>query len=270
MRSSRVDLFHGACALGGALLYLPRFFWPELGLYTNVLTDATLLRLGAPLKVLFLFLGALYAWRCSRLFEPGNPARPTWRFLSLGMAGFFLGQSTLAGYQLVRGDTPFPSPADVFYLLAYPPLLLGFVSAIRAYEAVGYPVGTAKERWVLGLATGAVLAVVAVIVLRPILAAPATPLERFLNGAYPVLDLVSLVPVVLLLRIALRFRGGSVVRVWIAVLVGFLFLSTGDVVFGYFTSMGYAKLDPFVHVTFVWAYIAFSYGAVEQHRLLTE
>lgn len=270
MRSSRVDLFHGAFALGGALLYLPRYFWPDSGIYASVLTDATLLRLGAPLKILFLFLGALYAWRCSRLFEPGNPARPTWVFLSLGIGGFFVGQSILGCYQLVTGDTPFPSPADVFFLLAYPPLLLGFVTAMRAYEAVGYPIGTPAERWTLGLVTAAVLAVVGTIVLRPILAAPASPLERFLNGAYPVLDLVSLVPVVLLLRIALRFRGGSVVRVWIAVLVGFLFLSAGDVVFGYFSSMGFASLDPFVHVTFLWAYIAFSYGAVEQHRLLTE
>jgi hypothetical protein len=266
---SRANLFHGAFAFAGALLFLPQLFWADSPLYTQVLTEPVLVRLGAPLKLLFLFLGARYAWQCSRLFEPGNPVRPTWTLLSLGLGAFFFGQLTLSGYQLFLGQTPFPSPADAFFLLAYPPLIFGFVTALRAYEAAGYPVGTAAERWVLGLATAAGLSVVGVIVLRPILAAPASPIERFLNAAYPALDLVILVPVVLLLSVARRFRGGAVVEVWGAVLLGFLFLSAGDVFFAYSSSLGQGRLNALVHLAFLWAYIAISRGAIEQHRLLT-
>jgi len=270
VKLSPADVFHGTFAAAAALVFLPQPFWAASPLYTQLLTEPVLLRLGAPTKLLFLFLGALFAWRSARLFEPGNPVRPTWMFLAVGITGFFLGQATLAFYQLVLGvAVPFPSLADVFFLLAYPLLILGFVTAILAYEKVGFPIGTSSERWALALLAGIVFAMAGVYVLRPILAAPISPLERFLNAAYPALDLVILVPVLILMRIALRFRGGSVVRVWTAVLLGFCFMCVGDVLFAYFSGMGQERLGSLVDLMFVWAYISVSRGAVEQHRLLT-
>ena len=54
-------------------------------------------------------------------------------------------------------------------------------------------------------------------------------LERLVSGAYAVLDLVALVPLLLLLRLTWAFRGGRVWQVWASLLFGFLLTFAGDV-----------------------------------------
>jgi hypothetical protein len=104
--------------------------------------------------------------------------------------------------------------------------------------------------------------------LKPVVAVPAPALEMFLNVAYPVLDLALLVPVVILLRIAVRFRGGEVWKVWAGLLAGFLLMCFGDILFAYFTAMERESLDPLIHITYILSYAALARGAIGQYHLL--
>ena len=51
---------------------------------------------------------------CRDRLETDNPARPAWFLLSLGLLSTFAGQLSLAPFQLVLGETPFPTPGDIF------------------------------------------------------------------------------------------------------------------------------------------------------------
>jgi hypothetical protein len=124
--------------------------------------------------------------------------------------------------------------------------------------------GSLAERALLVAGVG----VVAVVILRPVAATSGPLLDRILTIAYPALDLVLLVPLVLLLRIALRLRGGNVGEVWLLLLTGFVFLCAGDICFAYFQSLGAQHLDPFVHATFILAYALIAGGAHRQLRIL--
>jgi hypothetical protein len=245
-------------------LYVGWAIAPESALYARLLGDHKLLAIAAVIKLACLLAGAVWAFACRDLLETGNPARPAWLLLSLGLASMFAGQLCLAPYQLVNGVTPFPSPGDIFYLLSYPFLISALFVFLNAYREAGLPLGPVAERALLVAGVG----VVAALILRPVAATPGPLLDRILTIAYPALDLVLLVPLALLLRMALRLRGGHAGEVWLLVLSGIVFMCAGDICFAYFQSLGEEHLDPFVHATFILAYALIAGGAHRQLRIL--
>ncbi len=266
-RASFDPALMGVMALATAVFAL-RFLDPDLGLF-GVLDDTRLLRSASVLKLAFLLLGAWLALRNAARFGAGNPIRPAWLLLGLGLTATLVGQSLLARHQFSpAANTPFPSAADPFFLLGYPALILALASFGRAYQAAGYSLGSRASRLAAGLIVGAAGLAAAAVVLYPILHWAGQPVETFLNVAYPVLDLALLVPTVLLFRASLPLRGGDVWRTWAALLVGFFFMSAGDVLFAYFQALGMTAVDPLVHVTYILSYGFLALGVTRQSRLL--
>jgi hypothetical protein len=251
-----------------AALFVGWALAPESALYHDWLTPRLLLGLAAVVKIGFLVCGALLAFACRDGLEEGNPARPAWALLSAGLFATLVGQMSLAPYQLVAGQTPFPSVGDLYYLLSYPFFIAAFLVFLRAYRESGFPIGTLAERVAIVAGVGLCATLAAVWVLRPVAAGGGEPLERILNVAYPVLDLVLLLPLALLLRIALRLRGSHVGAVWAELLAGFVFLCCGDIFFAYFTALGQEHLDPYVHAGYILSYALIAGGARRQLELL--
>ncbi|HEX9941886.1 MAG TPA: hypothetical protein VGG03_07720 [Thermoanaerobaculia bacterium] len=220
-------------------------------------------------KLLFLAAAAFLAWRNTSSFEGGTPARAGWLRLSLGLALFALAQAGLVLQQLSQNRAVFfPSPSDVFFLLAYPLFIAALLAFLRAYTESGHPIGDAAERRRTGLVAAAACVALAVPLLRPVMLSDAPAAEKALNAAYTLFDFALLVPTVILLRIALRFPGGAVGRIWTALLSGFLFLCVGDILFAYLTAMGAARLDPLVDIAYLAAYGSLALGTAYQREVL--
>ncbi len=249
-------------------LYLGWGVAPDSALYGSLLTPRVLLALASLLKIAYLLAAALTSFACRDRLEPGNAARPAWALLSAGLFATLAGQLCLAPYQLVAGETPFPSVADLFYLLAYPFLIAAFLVFLRAYHESGFSTSSLPERLAIAAGVAVVGGIFLVPMLRPVAAGGGEVLDRMLNVAYPMLDLVLLMPLALLLRAALRMRGSHVGAVWAALLLGFVFLTMGDLSFAYFTVLGKEHLDPYVHATFVLSYGLVAGGAHKQLLLL--
>jgi hypothetical protein len=245
-------------------LYVGWAAFPSSALYSEWLNAHLLVAIGAVIKLAYLLAGTAWAFACRDRLEPGNPARPAWFLLSLGQLANFSGQLCLAPYQLAFGETPFPGPGDIYFVLAYPLLIAGLLVFLNAYREAGLPMGSFAER----AALVAVVGVIAFFILRPVAATSGPLLDRTLTIAYPALDLVLLVPLVLLLRVALRLRGGRAGGVWLLLLSGFVFMCAGDICFAYFQSLGEQHLDPFVHATFIVGYALIAGGAERQLRIL--
>jgi hypothetical protein len=241
-----------ACA-AMAVVYLIRLVFASVPF-----TDHALLVVGGWTKLLALIVAAVFALRSASLL--GAP----WALLGGGLAALSLGQATLVYFQFT-GPSPFPSIADVFFVIAYPLLIAGVIAFIAAYARSGFAMrGTAATFVILGM--GAVAA--AWPLLGPIIRSADAPLSKALNVAYPALDLILLVPVVALLRITSRFRGGAVWHIWLALLTGFVFTAVGDILFAYLSTLGLSRLDPAVHAMYLVAYGALAAGAMVQRRLL--
>jgi len=267
-----VRRFNAGIALYGLIVLVvlvPKAVVPDAAIYRTGLPELTLLRFGAMSKLLFLGLAALFAYRTASSFEADNPVRRAWRLLAVGLVGYLLAQGYLAFFHLVLGtSSPFPSPADAVFMAANPFLLAAFWVFIRAYREAGFPVGTAREHALLALAAAIAFSAIGVFLLRPILDAPAPPLERFLNIAYPAFDFLILVPILILLRITFAFRGGQVWTVWAALLAGFVFLCAGDVLYAYFATMAQKHLESIVDAMFILAYVFIAQGTVQQYELV--
>ena len=229
----------------------------------------TLLWIGGPGKLLLLATATVLAWGNTAAFERGTRARSGWLLLFTGLALFSLGQAGLVTNQLTQNQAIFfPSPSDVLFLLSYPAFIAALVTFLKAYAESGFPIGDAGGRRTLAGATALLGAAVATAVLRPVLLSGAPAVEKALNAAYTLFDLALLIPTVLLLRITLRFPGGAVWRVWMAILGGFLAVCVGDVLFAYSTAMGMTRLDPLVDLAYVLGYGGLALGMAYQRELL--
>jgi len=269
MTNSRgVDLLPWVILALAAVVYGGWAIAPSSALYANVLTPELLLAVAALVKLVYLLAGALWAFACRDKLEDGNPARPAWALLSIGLGATFVGQLSYAPYQLLGRAAPFPSVGDLYFILAYPFLIAAFVVFLRAYRESGFPTGSLGERLAIVCGVGLLAVVVAVPILKPVVGAQGPLLERILTVIYPVLDLVLLVPLALLLRVALRLRGSHVGSVWALILGGLIFMCVGDVSFAYFSALGWTHIDPFVHLTFILAYGLIAGGAHRQYQLL--
>ena len=256
-----------AMILMGAI-FLPRLVSPESALYRDLLTPETILLIAAPIKLIFLLIAAVYASRSATSFESTNPVRNAWVLLAFGLWAYVVAQSVLAFYQLVLGGTaPFPSVADLFFLPATVLLAVSLFLFLKIYKSVGFEVAETFEVGIVLLFAFSLLAVFFLVVGRPVLASEAPFAERALNIAYPVLDCILLVPAVLLKKMALSMRGGSLWRVWMALLLGFVFLAVGDILFAFFTTLGKSALDPLLDVAFAWSYILIARAVVTQHAI---
>ena len=249
-----------------AALYVGRIIAPLSPLYATTLTAATMLKVGGVTKFAALLVAAVYAFRSAHLLGRGNPARLPWLLLACGLAAYSLGQATLTFFQVTTGVSPFPSIADAFYVLSYPLLITGVIAFIRAYARSGFPMGRTSTMWILLIAAAVIIVWP---LLRPIVTSADALLPKSLNVVYFGFDLLLLVPAIGLLRITSRFRGGAVWQIWFALMAGFIFSAVGDLLFGYFSSLGLAHLDPAVHAVYILAYAGLATGAMVQERLLT-
>ncbi len=191
--------------------------------------------------------------------------------MSAWLGCWFLGQTVLAAYETVLDtQAPTPSLGDLFFIVGYGFVIAGLFTFAAAYRASGFAVGTLREHLLVALGACIVFGTIGYVVLVPVATAP-TPLgERLVSVGYPLLDLVTLIPALVLLRIAFGFRGGGVWRVWAALLTGILFATSGDIVFADLTPTHVEAIGPLADLLFILGYSFCAYGMRLQYELTAE
>lgn len=180
-----------------------------------------------------------------------------WLFFMIGCASWFIAESTWVVYELVLDIDPFPSSADIFYVMGYPMMFI----FMRFYLE---PVKKAITR---KIACSSIA--IAVIVLLPTVYFTVSDdfdidgdlLEQVLLITYPILDVIILAPAIM--GLMLFFRGG-VNFSWTMILLGILMMAVGDTAF-YFTDMNeeYFTGHP-IEISYYWAYLLLIFGTYNQ------
>jgi diguanylate cyclase (GGDEF)-like protein len=169
------------------------------------------------------------AWRASKRCSALPRLQSAWRLLALAaLCG--LGAEVAQTIYEASGETPYPSAADVMFLMFYPLMLWGLLRfAVRGRSVA------ARVRLGVDLAVVAVgsSAVVLYVVLGPTaLEGSASLLQGIFSIAYPVGDMVLLIG---LSSVLLRQTTPSARRPLRFIAVGLLLYVAGDLIYGYIT-----------------------------------
>jgi diguanylate cyclase len=165
---------------------------------------------------------SVHGWR-------GTASRP-FVFLALGLLLWGLGEVLWVYYEFILRETPYPSLADSFYLLAYPSLFWGLFSQVRMsgvnwkkFDPVIVFLFCIIAILLAGLATyfGIYLAY----------DDSSTVLENAVAIGYGLADVVIILCSLLVLILAWEFKGGNLMRLYLYCFFAFAMTMVADVGF---------------------------------------
>ncbi|MCL7383517.1 MAG: hypothetical protein LZ172_02935 [Thaumarchaeota archaeon] len=167
----------------------------------------------------------------------------------LGLLFWFLGEVAWAIYVLVYGvEVPFPSAADIFYVLGYPPLYLGLISYLNVFK-------DAFNRRVISISFTAGLIVVIVtslLVIPEALMSSNNLIEAVLAIIYPIFDSVL---IILAIMGAVIFFGGRIWISWMLISISFILLGIVEISYYYLELLGLIWEGHPLELIWLWVYL---------------
>ena len=209
-------------------------------------------------------LAALLAWRAAGVRALDRATRSAWRIIAAAFLCYWLGDLQFIGFELIVGQKPFPSSADVAYVAYYGLLTAGLLRFPRNPGAGAQPLRLWLDAATMLLGGGAV---VWYLVLGPaLLQANLDPMTIVLTAAYPLGDLLLLFGVtIVLLSGAIRVQ-----RLPLYTLVGSLLLFVAaDLIYGAQQVAGGYQSGSWIDVVFVAAQAMQGIAAQMQFWLAT-
>ncbi len=151
-----------------------------------------------------------------------------WGLLAIGLAFWTIAEGIWLYLSFAYSETPFPSLADLFWLLGYVPVIAAFVRRHSRLQVTQTPL----QRMINILVAALFITATGFFVIWPTIAAfdPAKILESFLNLAYPLTDLTI---IILVLRLFFSTQTGRFSVTWQLLGFGFLAMTIADLMFSY-------------------------------------
>jgi hypothetical protein len=155
--------------------------------------------------------------------------------LGLGLLCWFIAEVIWVIYATAfQIEIPYPSIADIFWLLGYYPMAIGLVLHFKFHKVKTPKIRGAVEATVLliMLAVVVLLAIIHVTIIIPVLNLDVDLIEKIVDIAYPISDVFL---VGFALGISVLYRHGFLNKAWLMLLGGFIFSCIGDILFSNFT-----------------------------------
>lgn len=194
-----------------------------------------------------LILGLIIAVKTGK---SGSHAK-AWILFAACIGLWFIGERIWMLYEMMLDEKPWPSPADYFWLAGY-----AFFFAFSFYYMKPFKNSISRKMVIVAMLVPAAVLSVTLYVTEDSNSSLET-YEKILANAYPVLDSLSLVPVILGLTIFFR---GQVHFFWILLFLGMLCFIVSDLGYLYLSlDNSYYTGHP-IDIPYMWAYVLFSLG----------
>src|SRR5215472_15237283 len=206
---------------------------------------------------------ALIITAATACYSPRGPLRTAWILLTAALGLYFIG-TAIGVSSWLRGQDPFPGPADLFYGAFYPALAAASLALLRAYalrvawvqltlDATIFVVGFAAFFWFL--------------VLRPAaMSVQVDLLKQALSLTYLACDCVLVLMLGVLLITGAGLAGGR--RVPSLLLAGFATSFLADIFWSLAKVRGYYLPGGFYDVLYMMCYVPLAAAGREQMRAM--
>ena len=196
-------------------------------------------------------LAALVLFDSARRLGAGTSLGRPWLLVAFGAASFAVGDAIWTFIEVGMGqEVPYPGLPDMFYLLEYPLVATGVLSAGLAFRGLIPLKRPAALAVILGVVATAGIYVG---LLAPaVLTAPdVSGGERLLSALYPLADTwLMVVPAVFVLGVVSMLGGGRLAWPWLAVGVGAVLIAASDI--GYSWLATYDAYESGAFVDYGW------------------
>ncbi len=177
-------------------------------------------------------VAAVFLFVISKRFGVATNIGKVWVFIGVGVLLFVLGDSIWAFYELVlETESPFPSIADVIYLLAYPLVFIGIFLQVRSLQ-IKLP---KSEVVIIAIIQIVISAVIVAFLMVPMITSEIneefTMLMLFISLAYVIFDLPLFFGALMLI---FKYKGGQFSRVWLVIAGALISMSMADWIFAYY------------------------------------
>jgi hypothetical protein len=181
-----------------------------------------------------------------------------WIVFTIFATMWFIAEQVWLVNELIYKEKPFPSSADLFYLLGYPFYFIFSFLYIRPFK------NTISKKMIV--TTSVIAAVILIPNLYMTLVANSEESEftLILGSIYPIADAIVLIPA--MIGVVLFFRG-KVNFLWSLLLIGMIFEVAADTGFQYITlDDSYYTGHP-IDILFLWSYLLFSFGLYDNIKI---
>lgn len=222
-----------------------------------------------PFLAIFATLFALALWNETSWDKTSSLV---WGSFSLGMTLWTVAEIIWALYSFVQQEIPYPSTADVLWILGYPAFFISFLLRYRGLRVRA----TRLQTFLVTLFSAASALFLFFLLFWPLLQTltSAKIAEGVLASAYPLIDLPL---ITLTIMIALALSGGKFSSPWAWLAVSFFLRTLSDIGFAYgtWTESYYPQgalnnLSIFIDYTYNVAYIFIFLGLFRQQTLTIE
>lgn len=198
---------------------------------------------------LYAFIPTLTAYIAARKYGLKSVVGYTLLSFSIGLLFWTLGEVVWSIYVLVYSiEVPFPSIADILYLLGYPLLYLGLFSYLRVFkDAINNKIITVSS--IIGII---VIVATGVLIIPEALYSSGNLIEAVLSIVYPIFDAVL---IILAIIGAMIFLGGRIAISWILTSIGFILLGIVDLSYYYQNLLGLIWEGHPLELIWLWSYI---------------
>ena len=197
-----------------------------------------------------------------KIYNLNNPHAKAIALMALGVFFWFLGDFIWAIFEYFLNKSPFPSVADLFYLLAYPLLLIGLIIELRS-NVLKFNL----TKILLGTVIAIVLGII--VVYFGVIKAYA-PEESLVNNAiamaYGIGDLILIIFGMAVLGVAIGYHKGKLFFPWISIVCGFCLILLADILFAVYREEYESFLGLFRNIDLGWIsgflFIAFGFYSI--------
>ncbi len=231
--------------------------WDLLALFTTLhILDA--------IECVTLLGSVISLWGLVRAMGTDGAAAKGWMLLFGGVSTYFAGEIVFTTHRFVTiSQVIFPSVADLFYVSGQLLIVAALLWLILAYSNSGLPMGSPSSYLILLVVVASLAAFLVGRFTLPMWADPSFSYGwKLVTTIYSSLDLATLCAALVLLRVAILFRGGVVAQGWAAIAVAFVFMTAGDTLFGIGVDERYAGL------AFLASYASLTFGALRHAEVV--
>jgi hypothetical protein len=179
-------------------------------------------------------ISLLYAVRAFREFDFPKFA---WLMIFIGIFLDFLAESTygiLEIFNLYDVKNEDYSIADYIWCSGYVTIIIGLVTMYIGYKKSGFPIGNYKLYGILAPLILVLFSIVIYNLLIPIIKDQETEtLAKFFYLFYPIGDLFTVVPALILMYITSLFGKGIISKPWKYLAFGFICFTLADLIYSY-------------------------------------